>query len=604
MFYRGFNPILFVLIILSVSFIYSDNNILVNPGFERGRDGWNDRTCAIEHVTIPVHNGTGSGKAFDRFANWQGIKQSVYGKMVDGKTYKVSGWVRLDNAPSDTIAISFEQQDDGGTRYYGVARAAATDTAWTFLEGEFTLKVNGTLSVLDVYFEGPEPGVNFYVDEAVVYGPEVDAPEVIPAEPEGKAEIDVDIRYQKIEGFGGSGAYYTANFINHRKKSELYDLIFKELGLDIFRIRNNYEMEESSFQESIEIAECGEAALGRDLKILISCWSPPASLKNNGNVIGGTLKKVNGKFAYDEFARWWSRSVHAYTKAGIKVDYISIQNEVDYEAPWQACQFAPTEREDSDLPGYDQAFEAVWDELHATMGMAMPKMLIPESSGLGNGREYLLNIDNLAHVYGYVHHLYDCSGCGSAPDRFIPRMTSLYQFLKPYNKPIFQTEFEDEPGTWADALNTALVVHNSLTVEHISAYLYWDLFWVTGTGLVSMDDPDSYTIKPTYYAFKQYSAFINAGWQRVGASTDNTGLRISAYLSPDDSKLTAVIINTTDSTEISLDLSLKHFSAAQGEIYRSSQTENCAPAGSYKAKSPMKIPASSVTTMVLTAAEK
>jgi hypothetical protein len=81
--------------------------------------------------------------------------------MVDGKTYQVSGWVRLDNAPSDEVAISFEQQDDSGTKYIGVARGIATDTAWTKLSGEFTLNVTGTLSVLDVYFEGPAPGVNF-----------------------------------------------------------------------------------------------------------------------------------------------------------------------------------------------------------------------------------------------------------------------------------------------------------------------------------------------------------------------------------------------------------------------------------------------------------
>jgi glucuronoarabinoxylan endo-1,4-beta-xylanase len=603
--YRGFFLVLLIALILSFTLVYGDNNILVNPGFERGRDGWFDRTCAIEPVTSPVHNGTGSGKALNRLANWQGIKQSVFGKMVEGKTYQVFGWVRLDNAPSDTVAISFEQQDDGGTRYYGVARAAATDSGWTLLAGEFTLEVTGTLSVLDVYFEGPAPGVNFYVDDAKVYGPEVDAPEVIPAKPSGKGQIDGSIRHQRIEGFGGSGAYYTMNLVTHHKKGELYNLLFKELGLDIFRIRNNYEMEENSFQESVEIAKYGEEALGRDLKILISSWSPPASLKSNGNLIGGTLKKNDGKFVYDEFAEWWCNSVAAYTEAGLKVDYISIQNEVDYEAPWLSCQFAPRENADSNLPGYDKAFKAVRNKLHAKMGPAMPKMLVPESSGLGNGKGYIENLDSLAHVYGYAHHLYDCSGCGSAPDRFIPRMTSLHNLITQYgNIPIFQTEFEDEPGTWADAINTALVIHNSLTVEQVASYLYWDLFWASGTGLISMDDPNSYTIKPTYYAFKQYSAFIDADWQRVDASTDNTGLRISAYISPDIQKLTVVIINTTTDVDISLNLSIKNFSISQGEIYRSSQTENCVRVGSYKKNSTLKIPANSISTMILASGVK
>ncbi len=603
--FKGLYISLFALIVLSLEHAYADNNILTNPGFERGKEGWFNRTCAIEAVSSPVHSGTGSCKAIRRLANWQGIKQSVFGKMLDGKTYKVSGWVRLDNAHIDTVAISFEQQDDSGTRYYGVAHAAVTDSNWVLLSGEFTLHVKGTLSVLDVYFEGPAPGVNFYVDDAKVFGPEVDAPKVIPAKPRGTARINVKTRHQKIDGFGASGAYYTANLVNHQKKSELFNLLFKELGLDILRIKNNYDIEPNSFRETVEIAKRGEEALGRDLKVMISSWSPPAYLKSNANVIGGTLKKSNGKYMYDEFAEWWYNSVAAYTKAGVKADYISIQNELDYEAPWNSCKFTPKEALDTNLAAYNKAFEAVWHKLNTKMGSDMPKMLAPESSGLGNSKEYIENLDSLSHVYGYAHHLYDCSGCGSAPDRFIPRMISYHNLTMQHgNKPVFQTEFEDEPGTWADAINTALVMHNALTVENVSVYLYWDLFWGTGTGLISMDDSSSYTIKPTYYAFKQYSAFIDADWQRVDAVTDNTGLRISAYISPDNKKLTAVIINTTEATNISLNLSIKNFSISKGEVYRSSQTENCVRVGSYNRQALLKIPANTVTTLSLFAGRR
>ena len=40
------------------------------------------------------------------------------------------------------------------------------------MSGEFTLDVDGVLSTLDVYFEGPEPGVNFYVDDVKVLAPD------------------------------------------------------------------------------------------------------------------------------------------------------------------------------------------------------------------------------------------------------------------------------------------------------------------------------------------------------------------------------------------------------------------------------------------------
>ncbi|MBN2104817.1 carbohydrate binding domain-containing protein [bacterium] len=593
-----------ILLLLSVlTLAYGgDTNILVNPGFESGTECWFDRTCAIEVATKPVYSGRGSGKALQRLANWQGIKQSVFGKMIAGVPYKVSGWVRLDNAKNDVIKISFEQQDDSGTQYIGVAQAAVNDSEWVQLSGEFTLEVEGTLSVLDVYFEGPEPGVNFYVDDVVVFGPEVDAPEVIPPEPKGKGKIDATIHHQKIEGFGASGAYYISNLANHHEKSELCDLLFKGLGLDIFRISNHYEMNSDDFNATIDIARRGEAALGRDLKILMSSWSPPSYLKSNENTIGGTLKQKDGKFMYTEFAEWWAKSLAAYANAGLKVDYISIQNELDYEAPWNSCQFSPTEDSESNLAAYDIAFETVWQKLHDEMGPDMPKMLVPESSGLGNSRAYIENINDLSHFYGFAHHLYDCSGCGIAPDRFIPRMISYRELAAEFGgKPIFQTEFEENPGLWADAINTALVIHNSLTVEKISAYLYWDLFWEPGTGLISMNDVYTYTIKPTYYTFKQYSGFIHSGWQRVEASAENTGLRISAYIGPNYKKMTVVILNTTEDIDISLELLIKGFSLSEGELYRSSHTENCVRVGSYNGKVPLRLPASSVTTLLLSA---
>jgi O-glycosyl hydrolase len=127
------------------------------------------------------------------------------------------------------------------------------------------------------------------------------------------------------------------------------------------------------------------------------------------------------------------------------------------------------------------------------------------------------------------------------------------------------------------------------------------LFWTPGSGMVSLDDPCSYTIKPVYYAFRQFSAFTDSGWQRVDASTKNAGLRMSAYISPDNKNLTAVIINTAADTDITLDCSFKGFSVAKGQIIRSSQNEKCVNIGCYKENAPLKLPANSITTLALSA---
>ncbi len=583
----------------STAEIDKNTNILINPGFENGTDGWGGRSCQIEPITSIVHSGSGSAKALGREAGWQGIRQSVYDTMTDGQTYQISGWVRLDNAPSAQVLLSVEQQDDGGTDYHNVDTVTATDGDWVQLSGEFTLNVTGGLSVLDVYFDGPPPGVNFYVDDVVVFGPAPVGDKFAVIKPKAKGEIDANIRHQKIEGLGASGAFRTAEFVEHKKKNELYNLLFKELDLDIFRIRNTYDINQIDFDNVVEIAQSGRAALGKDMKIMISSWTPPARLKSSGSVIGGTLAKVDGKYVYGDFAQWWADSLKAYLKAGIKADYITMQNEPDWEAPYDSCIFGPTE--DANRAGYDAALEAVWHKLHTEMSSSMPKMLDPETMGFPGIENYINNLDN-SLVYGYAHHLYNCSGCGENPDRYIPKMTSLKELAAQYGgKPIFQTEFEHEPETWTGAMNTAVLMHNSLTVENVAGYLYWDLFWDPNSGLVSIDSPESYVIRPAYYAFKQFSAFTGSDWQRVDASTDSDGLRISAYISPDNKKLTAVIINTAPETDITLKLSLNGFSASRGKVYRSSELEKCEYIGKYKPGEKLKLPASSITTLVLSA---
>jgi hypothetical protein len=163
-----------LLLSLLVSFTpaFGDTNLLKNPGFENGTEDWTDRSCQIEAVTTPVHSGAKSVKVSGRTETWQGVKQSLLGKVTSGKTYKVSAWVRLENADADNIIVSIEQADDSGTKYKNVAKGMASKTEWVELSGEFKLEASGTLTTLDVYFEGPAKDINFFVDDVVVSGPE------------------------------------------------------------------------------------------------------------------------------------------------------------------------------------------------------------------------------------------------------------------------------------------------------------------------------------------------------------------------------------------------------------------------------------------------
>lgn len=569
--------------------VYGDANVLLNPGFESGTSEWSARSCSISAVTSLVRSGTYSGRAYNRTATWHGIQQNMLGKMVIGQTYTISGWVRTSSSASSDVYITFQQTDDDDTHYHWAASGTANSSGWSEISGSFTLDVNGTLTELLVYVEGPASGVDIYLDDAVVYGPE-------PSN-EAAGQVDVTSRHQVIEGFGAAGAWYEGTVITlSQTHPEIYDILFGDLGLDIYRVRNAYDQDGGTvyMSKSASIIAAGEASLGRPLKVMISCWSPPAYLKSNDSTVRGTLKKDgSGDYMYDELGDWWAESISAWNGYGVVADYINVQNEPDWEADWDTCRYEGTET--TSYAGYNQAFEAVWQELNSRMGSSMPKMLGGEAAGLQSSPEYLDALLDLSHVYGYAHHLYNINA-GDNPDQYL---TTMQSFNSTYgSKPLFQTEYEKSTEAWPDALNIALLLHNSLTVEEVAGYLYWDLFWGGAGGLVTISDSD-YTINNDYYGFKHFSAFIHSGWQRVEAATDCPHLRISACISPDNQHVSVVLINTSSTMDISTDFTFSGFTIDSGAVYRTRSAENCVPVGSYDGNAPLTVPARSVVTLSL-----
>ena len=61
---------------------------------------------------------------------------------------------------------------------------------------------------------------------------------------------------------------------NHPDKDDLYDILFDQLGLDIYRERNTYDDSFSHINYTAEIV-AGAKQRNPNLKIMISSWSPP-----------------------------------------------------------------------------------------------------------------------------------------------------------------------------------------------------------------------------------------------------------------------------------------------------------------------------------------
>jgi glucosylceramidase len=68
-------------------------------------------------------------------------------------------------------------------------------------------------------------------------------------------------------------------------------------------------------------------AINPDLQVMATPWSAPAWMKTSNSLVKGQLKSE----AYPVYANFFARYIKAAGKAGVPTDYLSIQNEPDFE---------------------------------------------------------------------------------------------------------------------------------------------------------------------------------------------------------------------------------------------------------------------------------
>ncbi len=421
--------------------------------------------------------------------------------------------------------------------------------------------------------------------------------------------VDITSRFQTMEGFGGALAFYVNYLTDHPNRAEIYDLVFRDLGLDILRIGNWYQ-DRVVEKAAVAAVAAATASLGHPPRLLMSSWSPPASLKSNGDTKnGGTLTQTDGVYAYDEFGQWWADALQAYAALGVRPDFISIQNEPDFTALWSTCLFGPTEGIDAahgiGVAGYDQALDAVYSHVQALA--PVPLLLGPEISGIGGKKlqNYLgrMNPDHFAVV---AHHLYN-GGMPTAPETYNVAMR-IAAGLAP-DKPLFMTEFAPMPQ---DMFATAWLMNNAVTVEGVSAYIYWDLTWDAPGGLVTTENPydrsswktdKGYAVRDPYYAVKHFARWVDYGWTRVAATASTTAVKVSAFVSPDGSQTTVVLLNA-GATARDVTLTTGDWTYAKSDVFRTSSsadlTERTAELGPLAVGGVITLPPLGIATITLT----
>jgi len=436
----------------------------------------------------------------------------------------------------------------------------------------------------------------------------------------GNLVVETQAKHQTIEGIGAALAMYEGWIPSHPYKDEIYDTIFKGTGISILRLGNWLQDTAGNISDDssivVELRKRNPYA-----KVLISSWSPPSYLKANNNQNGKTspnsLKKENGKFVYDQFGHWWKSSIRRYNAAGIKPDYITIQNEINWNTDYWSALFNPTENDT--IAAFQPALRAVHDSI-ATLPQ-YPRILSPEVLGTGyNGVENYAKTMDTSTFYGWAFHFYG-SGDFSNPPSFISNPTASFKTLANTikDKPRFMTEYCNLGGTEATVnqlaspdtakewLNLAWIMQEAFTYLNLNGWVFWDLAWGNTGSMVAVlpgwdrsgwtaTTPHGYFVHRTLPALGQYSRFVRAGWVRIDATPIDTTLKVSAFLSPNGDSISVIVVNPSYSSVTFTPL-ISGSPDATGDVWTTSSTQSLDKKGTWSSGQDLVVAARTVTTL-------
>lgn len=161
-----------------------------------------------------------------------------------------------------------------------------------------------------------------------------------------------ELEKQEWLGLGGAltgSTIYNLNKLNEEKRNEVIKGYFKDLNYNFIRLpigSTDFSVKsikdyKENFDENIEYLN--KIKEYKDIKILVTPWSPPAKFKNIPVLIGGIgLKKKH----YEDFANYLVDFINDYKEKNINIDYLCVQNEPFARQLWESCKYTIEELND------------------------------------------------------------------------------------------------------------------------------------------------------------------------------------------------------------------------------------------------------------------
>ncbi len=350
-----------------------------------------------------------------------------------------------------------------------------------------------------------------------------------------KVTIRKDIELGTWQGLGGAFTEATAyNFIklNKERRQKLIDAYFGKDGLDYrwgrISIGSNdfclepYEYTRRPNLRDFSIIHDKRWVLRmlklvlqqKHLQLVASPWSPPACLKTTHlRRFGGHLKP----WRYGTYAKYIRKWLTAYAKEGVKIDYLTPQNEPHAVQIWDSCVYSFRAQR---RLAYKYLAPALDDIDTQILLWDHNKKQLPEVA------DRLLKESN-PKVAGLCYHWYD----GTCPEEMwavrqkYPDIVMLGSEMcvgfSPYN-----------PADWATAVNSYYYEIFSDINTGARAFLDWNMLldWRGGPSycqnyvkspVILNEQGNDFILTPIYDALKKFTKLYPAGSKIIRCDYDS-----------------------------------------------------------------------------------
>ncbi len=381
------------------------------------------------------------------------------------------------------------------------------------------------------------------------------------ASPGPAIRIDPATAFQEVLGFGAAmtdAACYMLNQLEPDARRQLFQQLFgsAELGLSVCRIAmgsSDYATRMYSYDDGEPDPELRRFSIDQDRKYTIpmlklarsvnpdlflfaSPWSPPGWMKANGSMLGGSMQKKH----FASYAGYFVKFLEGYEAAGVPINAVSIQNEVDTDQDGRmpACLWGQ-EYEMGFISGHlGPQFEArniatkIWilDHNYDLWGRAVCELDDPKVNRYVDGVAW--------HGYGgrpgamtRVHeahpekHMYWTEG---GPDIRDPRYGTDWTR--------WSRTFTEILRNWSRCIigwNLALDETGKPNIGPFSC-----------GGMITIDSKSrEITRSGQFWAFAHYSSAIRRGARRIESSGNADGVAHAAFANPDGTRA-AILTNS------------------------------------------------------------